>query len=994
MYVLCWGWGGNGQLGLNDRDSRIKPHVVKALSDHQSIAKVICGSRFTAAITFSGAVFTWGKNDYGQLGLGDTKAQVEPRQVEGLEGIAIKTLCARGSHVLALSSDGRLYSWGRGDDGQLGHGGRDSTSKPQEIAALRGHQIKAIAAGRCHSVALRSDGRVFTWGSNEDGALGRGCSDDSTVPMMVDALRTVVIKQIDCGSRHNIVLGTNKRVYTWGWGIYGQLGLGDTESQSLPREIEAFRGKTVVRVCCGFRHSFAVLPRVIARSVSTMDIASGAASPTFTMQTVDVWAWGWNEYGQLGERTSTGYVIHPMKINALSNIHLKHIAGGGRHTICSVGRPRDAGPVNGTRSRSGTDPFADHRMSVETLAWGRGNDGELGIGAVGSATAPVSVGALHGREVETVSCGWAHSAALTRETLLVNEQAKSQPSPFAISLGDIDAFFGLLVQFIIQIMLIFQLLPVHCGFSTLDVTQTIIPSAATTVLMSNSFFAYLGFALAKKEGRSDVTALPDGINTVLVFAYALTVMAPEYQRTKDAQQAWEVGIFAAFMTGFLQILSLPFIKIMRQYIPRAALLSSVAGVSLAFLSMGFAFEIWENPMIALGPFMLVLICFGSGVKLPFHLPTGLGALLFGMIIAFILYYYDFPTSFVPFTQPYEFQVNVLSPNFSIASSALTSGEGWKYMSVIVPMVLVNVMATLANLETAVAVGDNFDPNISILGDSVATMIGALLGNPFPTNIYIGQPIYKSMGARVSYVLLTAASVVLIALFNATALIVNTIPISCGVGFLLWIGLVITANSFNRTPTSNTNHGAAVALGMVPALAAWAFQLVQNAMSATWAASGSTQKLPLAVVLSTLTAAGVNPEGMITLSQGYLLTSIFLASMMVNIIEREFLRASAWMAVASALSMVGAVHSFTVDEDTVRGSYGFMPGGWDGWALRYGVVYAGLSLLLMLFHLQEGGVSSIPFRNHLRKVKRFVREQWTKLQRRRRSANEQQPLLVR
>ncbi|GLD93433.1 hypothetical protein PINS_up002025 [Pythium insidiosum] len=354
--------------------------------------------------------------------------------------------------------------------------------------------------------------------------------------------------------------------------------------------------------------------------------------------------------------------------------------------------------------------------------------------------------------------------------------------------------------------------------------------------MGNSFFGVIAALLARREGRCDITALPEGVNTVLVFAYALSIMAPEYERTGSAEKSWEVGLFAAFMTGLCQILCLPLVGLMRRSIPRAALLSSVAGVAMAFLTMGFAFQVWENPLVALAPLMLVLICLGAGVKLPLHVPTGLGAIVLGTCTAFVLYCTGYPMAFVPFSHPYEFQVQFPKPDLALFMRAMTSGEGWKYMSVVIPMVLVNVMSTLANLETAVAVGDNFDPTLAILGDSIVSMIGAILGNPFPTNIYIGQPIYKSMGARVSYVFLTAIAATVIAIFNATVLIVNTVPIACGVGFLLWIGLVIASSSFNRTPSSNTNHGTAVALGMVPALAAWAFQLVQGAITATWTAA--------------------------------------------------------------------------------------------------------------------------------------------------------------
>lgn len=911
------------------------------------------------------------------------KAAIEPRVIEALTGKEIVSVATRGSHVLALSAKGRVYSWGRGDEGQLGHGDRNSCAEPQEIVCLRDQHIWLIAAGRSHSVAVSDTGLVYSWGSNEDGALGRELADGestSAVPAAVEALRGHVVVQVECGSRHNLVLTDERRVFSWGWGIYGQLGLGDTSSRTLPTELASLRGKKVLRIRSGFRHCFVILPRRLTRRATSSLLGDLLDTPESGVALVDVWGWGWNDHNQLGAPTAGSCALKPVKIMALSSIELRVLAAGGRHTLVHVGIEETIEPsFDGFgRNRSETDPRAHFQRGYQTIAFGRGSDGELGIGVVQN-TAPASVvPALEGRKLVGISCGWAHSVALSWDPLLSSGTEKGSPSSFRalfVSVGDIDAFFGLLVQFIIQILLIFQLLPSLCGFSSSEVTERIIPAAAATVAIGNSFFGVLAIALQRQEGRSDVTALPEGINTVLVFAYVVSVMAPEYSRTHSMERAWEAGVFAAFMTGLLQIICIPLVPLMKRHIPRAALLSSIAGVALAFLSMGFAFQVWQNPLIAMVPLFVVLICLGAGVKLPLHVPTGLGALLVGTGSALLLYAYGYPIEFQPFSQPFHFEFALAGPNLSIITRAFTSGDAWKYLTVVVPLVLVNVMSTLANLETAVAVGDDFNPTLSILGDSIATMIGACMGNPFPTNVYLGQPIYKSMGARVSYVFMTAIAVILIAALNATTLIINVVPLSCGVGFLLWIGLVISASSFNRTPSSNTNHGTAVALGMVPAFASWAFQLVQNAISTTYtvtiASMTAQPALELSRVLETLRQTGVNPTGMIALSQGYLLSSIFLASTMVSIIEREFLAASVWMAVAAFLSSIGAVHAFEVDGAVIRGVFGLFPGGWDGLAARYAVAYLCVAIMLLLFHLQEGEISVAPLRRILRSAQRLL-----------------------
>ncbi|RHZ03795.1 hypothetical protein DYB31_015749, partial [Aphanomyces astaci] len=215
-----------------------------------------------------------------------------------------------------------------------------------------------------------------------------------------------------------------------------------------------------------------------------------------------------------------------------------------------------------------------------------------------------------------------------------------------------------------------------------------------------------------------------------------------------------------------------------------------------------------------------------------------------------------------------------------------------YMSIIVPMVLVNVMGAIANLETAAAVGDKYDP--------------------------------------------------LACVFGAVPWLIGTIPIASGVGFLLWIGMVITSSSFERK-AHDSNHGTAVVLGMIPALAAWAFQLVQTTLHAVNTNSNMT------AALDSLAAAGLNPQGMIALSQGYLLTAIVLASTMVHIIERDFIYAAAWMAVASMLSATGIIHAYRVVGNAIEPALGFFP---TQVSHQFAIVYAGMALMLAAFHLGE------------------------------------------
>ena len=227
--------------------------------------------------------------------------------------------------------------------------------------------------------------------------------------------------------------------------------------------------------------------------------------------------------------------------------------------------------------------------------------------------------------------------------------------------------------------------------------------------------------------------------------------------------------------------------------------------------------------------------------------------------------------------------------------ALSSGVGVKYFSVIAPMVLVNVAQNLANVESANAVGDGFDPFTSLLADAFITMASCFFGSPFPTTIYIGQPAFKAMGARTGYLVLNAVCIVLIATFNGAVFALQVFPVASGVGFLLWIGVLVTAQAFSSQSDDSvsSDHGCAVAFGLLPALAAWGWQMVQGAIQNSLQLIAGTETeadISLGNVMDTMHANGMYPFGMVALAQGYLLTSIVFASTLVHITEREFFSA--------------------------------------------------------------------------------------------------------
>jgi AGZA family xanthine/uracil permease-like MFS transporter len=494
--------------------------------------------------------------------------------------------------------------------------------------------------------------------------------------------------------------------------------------------------------------------------------------------------------------------------------------------------------------------------------------------------------------------------------------------------GDIDGFFGLFVDNLLQLMLMVVLSGAVCGLPSSLVVGRILPAAAFSILSGNLFYAWQ----AHKTGRPDATALPFGINTPSLLAFIFLVMGPVYQETKDPTLTWRVGIFACLLSGIFEGAGAFVGGWLRRCTPRAALLSALAGVAITFISMGFIFQIFARPWIALFPMLLLLTAYASRVRLPFGVPGGLAAVILGTALAWILRAFD-PTLFEPSHEPVVLGFHPPVPVVGDALALLTDARGYRYMSVIFPMGLFNVVGSLQNLESAEAAGDHYETMPSLLANGLGTIAAALLGSPFPTTIYIGHPAWKAMGARSGYSILNGTVVALLCLSGSIPLVLRLIPIEATLGILLWVGIIITAQAFQETPRE---HALAVALGLIPSLASWALVQIETALRV----AGTTL-----FAAAPKFGADLFIRGVIALSQGFLLTSMVLSAMLVFILERRFLRAAGWALAAAALSMVGLIHAYDLTPRGIENRLGFAA------APGFGVMYALAALWLAALHVR-------------------------------------------
>jgi alpha-tubulin suppressor-like RCC1 family protein len=361
--VFAWGNKIYGQLGDGTTTTQLSPVPVttSGVLAGQSISSVAAGSNHSVALSSTGEIYTWGRNNRGQLGDGTTTNRSVPVQLtrsEAIAGVSFSAISAGEAHTLALSDDGRVFGWGRNDDGRLGDG---TTTTPRKTAVavitssvLAGVSISAIATGNAHSLALSSDGRVFSWGSNSHGQLGDGTTTQRTTPVAVITFSVpagVTVVAIAANGHSSYALGSNGRVYSWGFN--GNLELGD--------------GTRVSRL-----EPVAVTTSGVLNGVSISAISAGSYGG-FALDTEGrAYSWGsiYTSYGYLGDggvadgtmpvAVTTSGVLASISISALAT-----------------------GVYNAHQLAIGSDN--------KLYSWGRGINGQLGDGSSVNRNEPVAV---------------------------------------------------------------------------------------------------------------------------------------------------------------------------------------------------------------------------------------------------------------------------------------------------------------------------------------------------------------------------------------------------------------------------------------------------------------------------------------------------------------------------------------------------------------------------------------------------------------------------
>ncbi|XP_014678095.1 PREDICTED: E3 ubiquitin-protein ligase HERC2-like [Priapulus caudatus] len=277
--AFVWGLNDKDQLG-GLKGSKIKSPVMSETLSALKCVQIVGGSKSLFIVTQEGKVYACGEGTNGRLGLGHCSNVSSPKLINTFSQYVVKKVAVHsgGRHTMALTVDGKVFSWGEGDDGKLGHSSRMICDRPRLIEVLKSKRVRDVACGSSHSAAIISNGDLYTWGLGEYGRLGHGDNMTQLRPKQVKALAGQRVVQVACGSRdaQTIALTDEGIIYSWGDGDFGKLGRGGSEGCNVPQAVERLTGLGVVQIECGAQFSLALT------------------------KAGQVWTWGKGDYFRLG----------------------------------------------------------------------------------------------------------------------------------------------------------------------------------------------------------------------------------------------------------------------------------------------------------------------------------------------------------------------------------------------------------------------------------------------------------------------------------------------------------------------------------------------------------------------------------------------------------------------------------------------------------------------------------------------------------------------
>ncbi len=471
--------------------------------------------------------------------------------------------------------------------------------------------------------------------------------------------------------------------------------------------------------------------------------------------------------------------------------------------------------------------------------------------------------------------------------------------------GDWNAFFGFGTNILVNLLTLTGLLRFVLKMPDQLVFGRILPATGLMLCLSTFYYAWLAWKLARKTGRTDVCALPSGISVPHMFVVTFVIMLPITLKTGDPVKGWEAGLTWVFVQSFVLMIGGFVAPVIRRITPRAALLGTLAGVSITFISMRPALEIFLTPAIGISCFVIILLSWFGGVRYG-GIPAGLVAIAVGSLLAWgstALGLHYGGLSLKGLGDSFSnFGFRVPLPACAHVFS------GFQFLGVLlvtaIPFGIYDLVEAIDNVESAAVAGDSFPTTRVLTADGVISLIGCLMGNPFINAVYIGHPGWKAMGGRIGYSAATGLMVIVLCWLGTISLMLALVPSVAIIPILLYIGMLIGSQAFQETPKS---HAPAIMLALVPNLASWAIGQINGTLSAAGVAVSGLNHDQLETLLGKMKNEGVLYQGLQILGGGAILGGLILGAIAVCIIDRNFKKASGFALAGAILTFFGFMH---------------------------------------------------------------------------------------
>ena len=449
--------------------------------------------------------------------------------------------------------------------------------------------------------------------------------------------------------------------------------------------------------------------------------------------------------------------------------------------------------------------------------------------------------------------------------------------------GDWNAFFGFGTNILVNMLVLTALLRFVLKMPDAITFGRILPAVGLMLFLSTAYYAWLAYRLAKETGRDDVCALPSGISVPHMFIVVFVIMLPIGLQTGDPVKAWEAGLAWVFIQSFILMAGGFVAPLIRRVTPRAALLGTLAGVSITFIAMRPALEMYMTPLLGLTCFGIIIVSWlGRLPRYPRNLPAGLVAIAFGVVVAWLSAAIGLGIGGMSGSK-------LVAGLSNIGFSVPIPCGGPRLLGFRVPRHHPGHRDSVRHLRPRRGDGQcsrarkrqamPIRPRACLPRTEPVSLIGCLMGNPFINAVYIGHPGWKAMGGRIGYSFVTGLTVLALSWLGLVSLLLDVVPVVAIAPILLYIGMLIGAQAFEETPKS---HAPAVVLALTPHLAAWAKTLIDGALGAAGTSAA-------AIGMDKLASVGVLYPGLAVMGEGAILSGLVLAAVAVFVIERDLTR---------------------------------------------------------------------------------------------------------